>query len=160
MRNDLISKLNNRKGVTAIEFALLLAVLVVGAVSIFMALTQGPKMQAKYEQSAQTQEQAQESLVEQIRDASLEKRSALMKGADADSLKEVGMKQVGFVDPGKISEPVGPKVIWIDEDENFYIIRFLSGKVENVRGPFVELVPSASSETESGSPSTEPEKEE
>ncbi len=144
MRDSIREKLNDRKGITTVEWALLLVL-----VAAFAAVMWGPSptppeeqetsQTASESQSAQAQEQIQESLVEKIKNASPEERPKLMVGASEHNLHMAGMDSHG----SSLSGISGP---WSDDEGNLYFFRFdPRGTVTQAWGP---ILPSASSKPE------------
>ena len=139
MRDSIREKLGNRKGVTTVEYVLLLVVLFAGIVIIWMIISNWTALERAPElQSLQGQEQAQESLVEKIKNASPEERPKLMVGASEHNLHMAGMDSHG----SSLSGISGP---WSDDEGNLYFFEFDFRTVARVWGPFA---PSASSEVE------------
>jgi len=132
MRDSIREKLNDRKGITTVEWALLLALVAVFAVIMWGPSTTPPEEQ----ETSQTESELPVATI------TVKETESLLK-ATPELLEKAGMRQVAVMAPEKgVKGGERPSTIWMDTDENLYLIQFKDGKAADIRGPFVETAPS------------------
>ncbi len=147
---------SNRRGMTTVEYALLLALVVavvVAAWPVFAPKVKQPVAQVESVLGGtpgSPQEEVQESLAEKIKKASPEDRPGLMIGTRVKDLEKAGMI-LRFVDiEGSIG--TGERIFQDANVTILYRVQFQDGKVTYVN-VYAEI---ASSDAEPESPSIEP----